>query len=270
MPELPEVEITRRGIEPHIADRCVTAVSVRQPRLRYPVPADLAEHLLGQRLLAVRRRAKYLLLDFAQGSVIVHLGMSGSLRVLPVDTPPQTHDHVDIAFGEKLLRLRDPRRFGAVLWAAGGQAPALLDHLGVEPLSEDFNGNWLYTATRDRRTAIKLFIMDAHRVVGVGNIYASESLFRARINPHCEAGRLSRKRCELLAQCIRETLNDALAAGGSSLRDFVHSDGASGYFQQQYYAYSREGEDCRVCGGVVRREIMGQRATFWCVRCQKR
>ena len=173
MPELPEVEITRRGIEPHIADRCVTAVSVRQPRLRYPVPADLAEHLLGQRLLAVRRRAKYLLLDFAQGSVIVHLGMSGSLRVLPVDTPPQTHDHVDIAFGEKLLRLRDPRRFGAVLWAAGGQAPALLDHLGVEPLSEDFNGNWLYTATRDRRTAIKLFIMDAHRVVGVGNIYPS-------------------------------------------------------------------------------------------------
>lgn len=270
MPELPEVEITRRGIAPELEGRQVTAVAVRESRLRYPVPAGLDASLLGQRLLSVGRRAKYLLLDFGAGHLLVHLGMSGSLRVLPATTPPGKHDHIDLVFGAHLLRLRDPRRFGAMLWLDSPvEAHPLLAGLGVEPLSDAFSGAWLYDATRGRATPIKLFLMDASRIVGVGNIYASESLFRAGIHPRTPAGRLTRARCTALAACVVETLNDALAAGGSSLRDFVHSDGASGYFQQQYGVYGREGQACRACGKPVRREVMGQRSTFWCPGCQK-
>lgn len=269
MPELPEVETTCRGIAPHVAGRVVSAVSVRQPRLRQPIPADLAEHIVGQTVQAVERRAKYLLLRFAHGSLILHLGMSGSLRIVAAESPAQTHDHVDILFGETALRLRDPRRFGMLLWHPGApETHPLLAALGREPLEPGFDGAWLHQETRGRRTPIKQFLMDSHVLVGVGNIYASESLFRARIHPATPASRLGAARCDVLADAIRATLEDALAAGGSTLRDFVHSDGSPGYFQQQYFVYGRDGESCRVCGETIRRRVLGQRATFYCVRCQ--
>ncbi|MFT3735958.1 MAG: bifunctional DNA-formamidopyrimidine glycosylase/DNA-(apurinic or apyrimidinic site) lyase [Rhodocyclaceae bacterium] len=271
MPELPEVETTRRGIAEHIVAQKVSGVAVRQPQLRYPVPADLGELLTGQPLQAVRRRAKYLLLDFSGGSLLIHLGMSGSLRVLPVATTPDKHDHVDIVFGERLLRLHDPRRFGAVLWVAEPVAEhPLLARLGLEPLEDGFDGDWLYDATRGAKTPIKLWLMDASRVVGVGNIYASESLFRARIDPRTPAGKLSRERCTRLADQVRQTLQEALAAGGSTLRDFVAVNGRSGYFQQSYFVYARDGEPCRVCGHAIRKLVMGQRSTFYCAHCQRR
>lgn len=269
MPELPEVEITRCGIEPALLGKTVTAVRVRCSRLRYPVPDDLAGCLVGRKVLAVRRRGKYILLDFADGCLLLHLGMSGSLRVVPAAQPPEKHDHFDLVVGRQTVRLRDPRRFGAVLWLKHpAEAHPLLAGLGREPLVPGFDGEALFALCQGRKTPIKLLIMDSHLLVGVGNIYASESLFRARIRPQTAAGGLSRKRCERLATCIRETLQDALAAGGSSLRDFVHSDGSSGYFQQQYFVYGREGESCRVCQSPVRRLVMGQRATFYCPRCQ--
>jgi formamidopyrimidine-DNA glycosylase len=270
MPELPEVEITRRGIAEHIAGQTVTGFDVRQPRLRYPVPQELAAALHGQRIEAVRRRAKYLLLDITSGSVLIHLGMSGSLRVLPHDTPAGKHDHVDILFGERLLRLHDPRRFGAVLWVPHpAEEHALLAHLGIEPLEGEFDGAWLFAATRKSTTPIKLWIMNAQRVVGVGNIYASESLFRAGIHPDTAAGKLSAQRCARLAECVKNTLQDALAAGGSTLRDFVAVNGNSGYFQQNYFVYARENQPCRICTTPIRRQVMGQRSTFFCTRCQR-
>lgn len=269
MPELPEVETTRRGIAPVLTGRNASGCIVRNPRLRQPVPGDLAERIAGRRLDAVERRAKYLLLRFGVGSVIVHLGMSGSLRVVDAAATFGTHDHVDLLFGDTALRLRDPRRFGLVLWHEGApEHHPLLARLGIEPLSERFDGEWLYMALRGVRAPVKLAIMDAQRVVGVGNIYASESLFRARIHPLTPAGELSRPRCVRLAQSIRETLTDAIAAGGSTLRDFVGGDGRAGYFQQQYFVYGRDGEPCRVCGGAVRKAVLGQRSTFWCARCQ--
>lgn len=270
MPELPEVEITRRGIAPHLCGAQIHDVVTRHLGLRYPFPPRLRERLIGQRVTAVRRRAKYLLLEVGERVVLLHLGMSGSLRIFPRDTPPGKHDHFDLVLGEHVLRLRDPRRFGAVLLL---DTPVddhpLLAHLGLEPLDDCFDGAALYAMTRRRATAIKPFIMDAHRVVGVGNIYASESLFRARIHPTTPAGQLSQAQCRVLAETIKQTLADALAAGGSSLKDFVHSDGASGYFQQQYAVYSRDGQPCRVCGTRVERQVMAQRATFYCPVCQK-
>jgi formamidopyrimidine-DNA glycosylase len=271
MPELPEVEITRQGIAPFVEQRTITRVTVRDRRLRWPVPANLESILRGKRILAVRRRAKYLLLDCGQGTLIVHLGMSGSLRVVRATEPAGPYDHFDLGVGELALRLRDPRRFGAVLWHAGDPAGhRLLAHLGVEPLSPEFSGVHLHALTRGRRAGIKLALMDHKVVVGVGNIYANESLFRARVNPATAAGRLSAQRCEGLAEAVRSTLEDALAAGGSSLRDFVHSDGSSGYFQQQYFVYDRAGAPCRVCGTPVRRRVQGQRSTFYCPSCQRR
>lgn len=268
MPELPEVETTRRGIAPELAGADVSAVTIRNGRLRHPIPADLGEILAGQTLLAVERRAKYLLLRFPAGSLLVHLGMSGSLRIVPTGHPPEKHDHLDIVFGSRALRLRDPRRFGLVLWQAGDEDHSLLASLGIEPLGDAFNGAWLHAASRDRRTPVKLFLMDAAHVVGIGNIYASESLFRAGIDPTTPVGELGPRRCARLAGCIRETLLDALAAGGSTLRDFVGSNGSPGYFQQQYFVYGRDGEACRNCGTTIRKRIMGQRATFFCPRCQ--
>jgi formamidopyrimidine-DNA glycosylase len=269
MPELPEVETTCRGIRPVLTGRIASGCIIRNGRLRMPVPEDLGEHLAGQALRAVERRAKYLLLRFDSGTVIVHLGMSGSLRVVDALAPAGKHDHVDLLFGETALRLRDPRRFGLVAWHEGEPAAhPLLARLGIEPLQPGFDGDWLFAALRGLKTPIKLAIMDAHRVVGVGNIYASESLFRARIHPLAPAGSVSRARCKRLADAIRETLAAAIEAGGSTLRDFVGGDGKAGYFQQQYFAYGRDGEACRVCGGAVRRTVMGQRSTFWCARCQ--
>jgi len=271
MPELPEVETTARGIAPHLLDHCVSHVAVRHHQLREPVPAHLEAQLVGRRLGAVSRRAKYLLLDFGDGQLLVHLGMSGSLRIVPTGTAPSTHDHVDIGFGERVLRYRDPRRFGLMRWIARGEAqPALLASLGVEPLSDAFDGAWLHRATRGAKRSIKTFIMDSHQVVGVGNIYASESLFRAGIHPLTPAGRLGPARCDRLAGAIRATLTDAIAAGGSSLRDFVGSDGKPGYFQQQYFVYGRTGEPCRTCGQPIAKQVIGQRASFFCRHCQHR
>jgi formamidopyrimidine-DNA glycosylase len=270
VPELPEVEITRRGIAPHLIGQAISGVVIRHPRLRWPISPELVQVLPGQRVVAVHRRAKYLLLEFASGHLILHLGMSGSLRILPAETPPGAHDHFDVLFDKQALRLRDPRRFGAVLWHARQDAPhPLLSHLGVEPLSQELSGAWLHDRLRKRKQAIKLALMDASLVVGVGNIYANESLFRAGIRPRLAAYRVSRLRCDRLVEALRATLNDALAAGGSSLRDFVHSDGSAGYFQQSYAVYGRDGAVCRVCGAPIRRIVQGQRATFYCPNCQR-
>lgn len=270
MPELPEVEITCRGVAPHVEGRQLSAVVVRNPRLRFPVTEELDEILRGQSLARVSRRAKYLLFDFSVGTLILHLGMSGSLRVLPAHTAPAAHDHVDLVFGELALRLRDPRRFGMVLWHPGESAAhPLLAQLGPEPLGEDFDGPFLHRITRGLRAPIKHVLMDNRRVVGVGNIYAAESLFRARIHPLSAAGRLGPQRCARLVAAVRETLAAAIDAGGSTLRDFVASDGRPGYFQQQYFVYGREGEACRVCGTVIERFVSAQRASYCCPRCQR-
>lgn len=281
MPELPEVEITRRGIAPHLSDRTIIGVEVREPRLRWRIPAEVAA-LAGHTIHSVKRRGKYILLDCGVGHLILHLGMSGSLRILEPGTPAGKHDHFDLIVGAgrggkagegsggKILRLRDPRRFGAVLWTAQSvHAHRLIAGLGVEPLSPSFNALRLHTLTRGHRVAIKLFLMDAKQIVGVGNIYANESLFRARIHPRAKAGRLSMERCVNLVEEVKDTLRSAIRAGGSSLRDFVHSDGSSGYFQQNYWAYARAGEPCRNCRTPIRRVVMGQRATFYCPGCQK-
>jgi formamidopyrimidine-DNA glycosylase len=270
MPELPEVEITRRGIEPFVVGRTITGVAVRNPNLRWRVPRDLARTVVGQEVRRVDRRGKYLLLECASGSLILHLGMSGSLRVIDPRVPAQAHDHVDLLFGDTALRLRDPRRFGALLWQRGDvHRHRLLAGLGVEPLSADFSADYLYAATRRRLVSIKLLLMNANVVVGVGNIYANESLFRAGVHPRRRAGRLTRAQCERLVRSVRDTLRAALDAGGSSLRDFVHSDGSSGYFQQSYAVYDRAGLPCRVCGSPIRVARLGSRSSFFCTTCQK-
>jgi len=269
VPELPEVEVTRRGIAPQIAGRRISAVKVREPRLRWRV-TDAVRRLAGRTVRAVDRRAKYLLLDCGDGHLILHLGMSGSLRLLPSDTAPEKHDHFDLVLGDRMLRLRDPRRFGAVLWTTADLAMhPLLRHLGVEPLSRALDGRRLHALTRGHRAAIKLFIMDSRRLVGVGNIYASESLFRAGIDPRTPARRLTPERCALLAHAIKHTLRAAIRAGGSSLRDFVGSDGVYGCFQQRTRVYDRAGEPCRDCGAPVRRIVQAQRSTYYCPRCQR-
>jgi len=274
MPELPEVEITRGGIEPYLTGKIITGVRIRERRLRWPIPLNLATLVTGRRIARVTRRGKYILIDCSAngraGWLILHLGMSGSLRIMDAGTAAQPHEHFDLLLGKRLLRLRDPRRFGAVLWQGGDIARhKLLADLGAEPLEDAFTGRVLHAAARMRKAAVKLVLMNASVVVGVGNIYANESLFHARINPRTPAGRLSLARCEALAAAIKSTLKQALAAGGSSLRDFVHSDGSSGYFQQQYYVYGRAGLPCRVCGTTIRALRQGQRSTFYCPTCQK-
>lgn len=269
MPELPEVEVTRLGIAPGLTGLRTTAVVARTPKLRYPIPENLDALLCDRVLQSVTRRAKYLLLDFGHGRLLLHLGMSGSLRLLPAGTTPEKHDHLDIVFGKTILRLRDPRRFGAALWLSGQESHSLLDVLGPEPLSDSFNARWLHAALKKRGTAIKPTLMDGHLVVGIGNIYASESLFRARISPKTIASKVSLHRLERLVPEIKATLEAAIAKGGSSLRDFIHSDGSSGYFQQEYFVYGRDGLPCRVCGTTIKRIVQGQRASFYCPSCQK-
>ena len=269
MPELPEVETTRRGIEPHILHRTITDVVIRQPRLRWPVPAKLPEILKGQKIKSVKRRAKYLLLETARGTVILHLGMSGSLRVLPCKTPAGAHDHVDLVFGKQCLRLRDPRRFGAVLWTDEDiQQHKLIKPLGPEPLSNDFNADYLFNKRRGRNTAIKNLIMNAHIVVGVGNIYASESLFAAGINPKRKAGKVSRQRYEKLVTAIKSVLKRSIQQGGTTLKDFSNEQGKPGYFAQQLQVYGRQGEACFKCDAPIQQVIIGQRSTFYCPHCQ--
>lgn len=271
MPELPEVETTLRGLAPHLTGQRVADVVIRHPQLRWPVPKDLPRLLRGQTLRALRRRAKYLLLEFDHGTLILHLGMSGSLRILPAHTPADKHDHFDLVLDNgKLMRLRDPRRFGAVLWHEGDIAQhPLLAVLGPEPLEKDFDAAYLHKATRKRRASIKLVIMDSRVVVGVGNIYANEALFHAGIRPQLAAGKLTLPRCAKLAQAIKETLRKAIKLGGSTLRDFTNSSGEPGYFQQTYFVYGRAGEPCRKCGAAIRQVRQGQRSSFYCPKCQR-
>ena len=270
MPELPEVETTLRGLAPHLLGQRIADVVIRHPHLRWPIPKNLPKILGGLTIRSISRRAKYLLLECGGGTLILHLGMSGSLRILPADTAIEKHDHFDLLLANGfLMRLRDPRRFGAVLWCEGDPAQhPLLAQLGPEPLQENFDADYLYRATRKRSAAIKLVIMDGHVVVGVGNIYANEALFRAGIRPQLVAGKLSTPRCARLVQTIRETLTEAIALGGSSLRDFVNSDGKPGYFQQHYWVYGRTGEPCHACGAPIKQIKQGQRSSFYCPVCQ--
>lgn len=277
MPELPEVEVTRRGVAPHLEGRIVEQVVFRREGLRWPFPAHLAESLIGQRIVQVGRRGKYLLIDFASGTLIIHLGMSGHLRVLPPGVEPKKHDHFDLVVSDgtqsQVLRLHDPRRFGAVLWHAHDDGDihqhVLLRGLGVEPLEELFSAALLHKATRNRSAPIKQVLLAGDIVVGVGNIYACESLFKAGINPKTPAGRISRARYDKLALAIREILAEAIVQGGSTLRDFIAVNGQSGYFQQTYFVYDRAGVPCRNCGAPVRQIKQGQRSTFYCATCQR-
>jgi len=271
MPELPEVETVRRGLAPHLLGRRFSGAVIRESRLRWPVPPDLAGKLSGRRIEALDRRGKYLILTLDSGNLIVHLGMSGSLRLVGRDTPPRRHDHVDLILDDGLtLRYHDPRRFGAVIWSVDPLREPLLAGLGMEPLEAGFDGDWLYSATRHLRTPIKSWLMDAHRVVGVGNIYANEALFHAGIHPLTQAGKLSRPRCRRLAEAVRDTLQRAIDAGGSTLRDFVDGHGQPGYFQQTLFVYGRAGEPCRVCGSPVRSSRLGNRTTSFCPVCQRK
>lgn len=269
MPELPEVETTRRGVAPYLDGATLHGAIVREARLRWPVPPQLDSLLAGLTVRAVTRRAKYLLIHFDSGTLLIHLGMSGSLRYVPADTPPQKHDHIDLKLGSHVLRYRDPRRFGAMLWHVGPpEHHPLLQKLGPEPLSDAFDGAVLHAAIRKRNSAIKLAIMDNHVVVGVGNIYANESLFHSGIHPARDASALSLADCQRLATQIKRVLALAIEAGGSTLRDFVNTEGKSGYFQQDYYVYDRQEQPCRACGSPIRQIRQGQRSSYYCPLCQ--
>ncbi len=276
MPELPEVEVCRRGIEPELSGEVIVGAVIRAPKLRHEIPRELLDLLPACRIVAVRRRGKYLLIDCwregIEGSLIIHLGMSGNLRFVPPDLAPEKHDHFDLVLPRQILRFADPRRFGVVLWQAGPPEAAdthpLLATQGIEPLSGAFTADWLFEAIARRSGPIKPTLMDSHLVVGIGNIYASESLFRAGISPLRAANKISRARYGMLVPAIRETLSAAIAAGGSSIRDYVHSDGGAGCFQIQAGVYDRAGEPCLRCGGVVRQIRQAGRSTYYCPSCQ--
>lgn len=271
MPELPEVETTRRGLLPHLLGRRIRQVVVRNANLRWPIPGDLDRTLRGEEVLAIRRRGKYLLFDCPKGHLLVHLGMSGRLTVVPEGEPAKIHDHVDVRMeNHKALRFTDPRRFGAMLWVQGpAEKHVLLEGLGLEPLDEGFSGKAIFEKSRGRKVAIKQFLMNARILTGVGNIYASEALFAAGIHPLRVAGRISLARYERLAVATRATLERALAAGGTTLRDFVSAEGEPGYFQHESAVYGREGKPCRACGAKIRALRQGQRSTFYCPACQR-
>lgn len=275
MPELPEVEVSRRGLLPYVLGQRIVDAVVRTPRLRHEIPLGLDSRLAGLCVTAILRRGKYLLLDCQSDSgggwLLVHLGMSGSLRLVLAGTPAQKHDHFDLVFGETVLRLRDPRRFGALLWHEGSDVERhpLLAVLGVEPLSDGFDGDWLYAATRRRHVPIKPLLMDSRLVVGVGNIYASESLHRAGISPLRTADRIGHQRYLVLANSIRSTLLASIAAGGSSVRDYVHSDGGAGCYQLSCAVYGRAGQPCPTCARPVRTIRQAGRSTFYCAVCQR-
>jgi formamidopyrimidine-DNA glycosylase len=302
MPELPEVETTRRGLAPHLEGRRVVGVTLRRPDLRWPIPHEIETLLPSQTILSIRRRAKYLLMDTAAGSALWHLGMSGSLRVLAADTPVRAHDHVDVVIGgdaaasvapspalprsrgreqsergrekeefqvARVLRFNDPRRFGCLLWQPLGETHELLRGLGPEPLSDDFDGDLLFERSRGRKVPVKAFLMDQKIVVGVGNIYAAEALFAAGVSPLRAAGKVSRERYAAIATEIRRILTYAIARGGTTLRDFISPDGAPGYFEQELSAYGRGGEPCPRCGRPLKQAMLAQRATVWCGHCQR-
>lgn len=271
MPELPEVEVTRQGIEPYLLNQYIVHATIRNPRLRWPIQSNLEEVLVGQEITAIVRRAKYLLFICSKGTLIVHLGMSGSLRLVFTRVPPQKHDHFDLElYNGVILRFRDPRRFGAILWSTGDvmQHP-LLVQLGEEPLCSSFDGKSLYEMTRHRISSIKEVLMNNRIVVGIGNIYANEALFRAGIHPRTLAGKIGLIQYEKLVCSIKTILNAAIEAGGSSLRDFVKCDGSPGYFQQQYWVYGRVNQPCRICGSMIEQIKQGQRSSFYCPKCQR-
>ena len=271
MPELPEVEVTRRGLVPHLLGRRVARLVVRQPMLRWPIPDSLGRRLRGRGFVDLSRRGKYLIAGLApSGHLLLHLGMSGSLRIVPADAPAGPHDHVDMVLDDgHALRLRDPRRFGCLLWTDDPASHPLLAKLGVEPLSPGFDARWLYEMTRGRHAAVKTVLMDSHLIAGVGNIYANEALFRAGIHPARPAGRIGLARLGKLVIAVRETLEAAIDAGGSTLRDFTDSMGRPGYFQQQYLVYGRGGLPCVVCGKPIASMRQTGRATFYCPSCQR-
>ncbi len=275
MPELPEVETTRRGLAPHLEGRRVVGVTLRRPDLRWPIPREIETLLPALTIRAVRRRAKYLLMDTDAGAALWHLGMSGSLRVLPADTPVRAHDHVDVLIegkgraAAKVLRFNDPRRFGSLLWQPAGETHELLRDLGPEPLSDDFSGDLLFERSRGRKVPVKAFLMDQKIVVGVGNIYAAEALFAAGVSPLRAAGKVSRERYAAIAEAVRAILGYAIARGGTTLRDFISPDGAPGYFEQELSAYGRGGEPCPRCGRPLKQAMLAQRATVWCGHCQR-
>lgn len=273
MPELPEVETTRRGLEPCLLGAQIRQLKVRNPNLRWPVPAELPGLLEGRRVERLHRRGKYLLADVGHGALLMHLGMSGSLRIVDAGQPPGKHDHIDIVLASgRAVRFCDPRRFGCFLWMeADSEDPynhQLLRNLGPEPLAAEFDGEHLWRRARGRRVAVKPFIMDASVVVGVGNIYATEALFHAGIHPTRAAGRISRARYDRLAEEVRRVLGCAIERGGTTLRDYVNGTGAPGYFSQELYAYGRAGEPCLVCGTLLSGQFLGQRSTVFCKSCQ--
>ena len=271
MPELPEVETTRRGIAPHIVGKKVRQVVIRNPQLRWPIPAELATHIVQNTLRSIERRGKYLLLHFDEGTALWHLGMSGSLRIVTANTTPGKHDHVDWVFSSKhVLRFNDPRRFGALLWTT--QDPRqhnLLKQLGPEPLTAEFNADYVYQKSRKRTQAIKTWLMDSKVVVGVGNIYANEALFASGISPSKPAHKLSKAKGELLVQHVQRILSAAILRGGTTLRDFVGSDGKPGYFAQELLVYGRGNLPCKICGKILVESRLGQRSTVFCRHCQK-
>lgn len=270
MPELPEVETTLRGVKPHLVKKVVTKVVIRETRLRWPIPSELSNLLEGQTLRNITRRGKYLLMVFDHGQALIHLGMSGSLRIVDRQTPPKLHDHFDWEFGDTILRYHDPRRFGCLLWVEGDPLEHhLLAKLGPEPLSDEFTGEFLYNRCRKRTQAIKQFIMDSHVVVGVGNIYANESLFMSRIKPIRKAGSLTRKECDDFVTHIKFVLERSITQGGTTLRDFVGGDGKPGYFAQQLLVYGRGGEPCTTCGKALKEVRMNDRTTVYCTQCQR-
>jgi formamidopyrimidine-DNA glycosylase len=271
MPELPEVETTRRGITPHIIRQNIQRIIVRQPKLRWPIPEDLPQLLANALLLNIERRAKYLLLEFDTGFILIHLGMSGSLRIIDKNIPAEKHDHIDFVFhNNKALRLTDPRRFGSVLWL--GNSPychALLNKLGPEPFSDTFNGNYLYQLSRGKKLVVKQFIMNQEVVTGVGNIYANESLYLSGIRPSLAAGQISRKRYQILSKHIKKILEQAIAQGGTTLRNFVGGNGKPGYFKQQLNVYGRSGLPCPNCKQLLKEIRISNRSTVFCKNCQK-
>jgi len=269
MPELPEVEVTRLGLLPYLQGKRIHALIVRRHDLRWPIPQQLPERLAQQRIECLERRAKYLLLATARGSALIHLGMTGSLRILESPGKPGVHAHWDLQLEDgRVLRYTDPRRFGCLLWQAPGQLHPLLAKLGPEPLSEAFTGELLWQGSRRRKVAVKVFLMNQSNVVGVGNIYASEALFAAGINPARAAGGISRKSYLRLAAAVRDTLRQAIRCGGTTLRDFHQADGQAGYFYQELSVYDRQGQACRHCGTAIRQRRLGQRASYYCPHCQ--
>ncbi len=270
MPELPEVETTRKGIKPYVDQQIVSKINVRQPKMRWPVPDEIHQ-MEGQKIESVKRRGKYLLLETTKGTALIHLGMSGSLRVVDPSAEYEKHDHVEFVFdNDKAIRLRDPRRFGAVLFTTKNPLKhKLIRSLGPEPLSDDFNLDYLFECSRNRKVSIKQFIMNGQMVVGVGNIYACESLFRAGISPKRLAGKVSKARYQILLLVIKEVLAAAIEQGGTTLRDFVQAEGKPGYFQQELNVYGRAGAECKVCSAKIKQITQGQRSTFYCGVCQR-